>query len=311
MDVREQRVRFVVAANRREKSLAELCREFGISRPAGYEWLKRYRRAEWRDRGRQPAAAAQSAANEREGGTAGGGAAAALSGLGMRASCRCCCSARASSWRAIRFIAFCCGMIWCIPKTDMSRRWSASSAGAPNELWQMDFKGPKRWHQPVGPLSVLDDHSRYLIVLHAVPSTHTEQVREQLEAAFCERGVPEAMLMDHGTPWWSVRSAGGMTKLSLWLMRQGIGLHWSRMRHPQTQGKVERFHGELQRALARRRVLVPDAQLWLDEFRWEHNHVRPARGAGHADPGQPLASEYAGAMIPTRRDGNIRRERGC
>ena len=43
MDVQEQRVRFVVAANRRGKTLAELCREFGISRPVGYEWLKRYR----------------------------------------------------------------------------------------------------------------------------------------------------------------------------------------------------------------------------------------------------------------------------
>src|SRR5271167_3737575 len=42
MDVREQRVRFVVAAHRREKSLSELCREFGISRPVGYEWLRRY-----------------------------------------------------------------------------------------------------------------------------------------------------------------------------------------------------------------------------------------------------------------------------
>ena len=42
MDLREQRVRFVVAAHRREKSFAELCREFDISRPAGYEWLRRY-----------------------------------------------------------------------------------------------------------------------------------------------------------------------------------------------------------------------------------------------------------------------------
>ena len=98
---------------------------------------------------------------------------------------------------------------------------------APNELWQMDFKGPKLWHQKVGPLSVIDDHSRYLIVLHAVASTHTEQVREPLVAAFCEHGVPQAMLMDHGTPWWSMHSAGGMTKLSVWLMRQGIRLHWA------------------------------------------------------------------------------------
>jgi transposase-like protein len=42
MELREQRVRFVVAAHRREKSMAELCREFGISRPVGYEWLRRY-----------------------------------------------------------------------------------------------------------------------------------------------------------------------------------------------------------------------------------------------------------------------------
>src|SRR5215470_15071190 len=42
MDLREQRVRFVVAAHRREKSIAELCREFDISRPVGYEWLRRY-----------------------------------------------------------------------------------------------------------------------------------------------------------------------------------------------------------------------------------------------------------------------------
>ena len=78
-------------------------------------------------------------------------------------------------------------------------------------------------------------------------------------------------------------------------MRQGIGLHWSRVRHPQTQGKVERFHGELQRALARRRVLVPDAQLWLDEFRWEHNYVRPHEALDMQTPAsrwRPSARRY-------------------
>src|SRR5258708_13357487 len=124
---------------------------------------------------------------------------------------------------------------------------------------------------------------------------HTGEVEEQVVAAFSEHGVPEAMLMDHGTPWWSVHSAGGMTKLSLWLMRQGIGLHWSRVRHPQTQGKVERFHGELQRALARRRVLVPDVQLWLDQFPSEPNHVRPHTAADKQTPDirrRPSARRY-------------------
>lgn len=72
----------------------------------------------------------------------------------------------------------------------------------PNELWQMDFKGPKGWPQAMGPLSVLDDHSRYLIALSANGSTHGELVQQQLEEAFQRCGVPEGMLMDHGTPWW-------------------------------------------------------------------------------------------------------------
>ena len=145
----------------------------------------------------------------------------------------------------------------------------------PNQLWQMDFKGPRGWPQLVGPLSVLDDHSRYVLVLAANGSTQERPVREQLESAFCSCGVPEAMLMDHGTPWWSQHAPSGRTKLSLWLMRQGIRLCWSRVRHPQTQGKVERFHGSLQRAWRRRGVPQSALQAWLDEYRWEHNHVRP------------------------------------
>src|SRR5690349_18309404 len=74
------------------------------------------------------------------------------------------------------------------------------------------------------------------------------RVRTQLERAFVECGVPQAMLMDHGSPWWSELAPLGATNLSLWLMRQGIRLHWSGYRHPQNQGKVERFHGSLERA---------------------------------------------------------------
>lgn len=89
----------------------------------------------------------------------------------------------------------------------------------PNELWQTDFKGPKLWHQAVGPLSVLDDHSRYLIVLQAVGSTRAELVREQLESAFAVCGMPEGMLMDHGVPWWNTLAPLRASQLSLWLMK--------------------------------------------------------------------------------------------
>lgn len=124
----------------------------------------------------------------------------------------------------------------------------------------------------------------HVIALHAVGGTSAGPVREQLEDAFRTCGVPEAMLMDHGVPWWHTQAPMGASQLGLWLIKQGIGLHWSRVRHPQTQGKVERFHGELQRALDRRGGPGPDPQVWLDQYRWEHNHVRPHEALGMATP---------------------------
>ena len=148
--------------------------------------------------------------------------------------------------------------------------------GAANQLWQMDFKGPTGWNQTIGPLSVLDDHSRYAITLHSTGSTRAEPVREQLEQAFQRCGVPEEMLMDHGTPWWNMMAATGWTWLTVWLMKQGIRLRFSGYRHPQTQGKVERFHGALAAAMKRRGYPASEQQQrWLDEFRYEYNHVRP------------------------------------
>src|SRR5260370_13771402 len=109
----------------------------------------------------------------------------------------------------------------------------------------MDLKGPKGGPQSVGRLSVLDDHSRYVILLAANGNTDGQPVREQLETAFYSCGVPEAMLMDHGTPWWNQQSPSGRTKLSLWLMRQGIRFCWTAIRPPHTPVQDERFHGSL------------------------------------------------------------------
>src|SRR5580704_5201381 len=135
-------------------------------------------------------------------------------------------------------------------------------------------------------------------------STHGAPVREQLEEAFERCGVPEGMLMDHGIPWWSQKSPSGRTHLSLWLMRQGIRLHWSGIRHPQTQGKVERFHGSLQRALQRRGWPLEKTQTWLDAYRWEHNHVRPHEALGMQTPAT-VGGPVRGATIPIRRAGSI------
>lgn len=284
MDVREQRVSFVVTASRGEKPFSALCQEFGISRPTGYLWLSRYRQdglVGIAERSRRPLLSPDRTPPEVEGQV-----------VALRR--------RYPDWGArklqvllrrwgvdlprstIHRVLLRHGLIKdCAGHSPAPQRFARN---APNELWQMDFKGPLQRGDSVGPLSVLDDHSRYLLVLQKVASTSSELVREHLEGAFGDCGLPEAMLMDHGIPWWSAQSPHGFTKLSLWLMKQGIELHWGRIRHPQTQGKVERFHGELQRALDRRPPVAQDLQAWLDQFRWEHNHVRPHEALGMETP---------------------------
>jgi transposase InsO family protein len=285
MDVREQRVKFVVAACRREKPFSALCLEFGISRPTGQLWLQRYRESGVEgiaERSRRPHRSPRQTASRWE-----------EQVVKLRQ--------RYPDWgaRKLQVLLSQAGVELTrstihriLLRHDLVREHDRHSQAlerferaAANELWQMDFKGPKLWESPVGPLSVLDDHSRYVIVLQAMQSASTELVREQLAHAFTICGLPEGMLMDHGSPWWSARGGSmGATKLSLWLMKQGIRLHWSRIRHPQTQGKVERFHGALQRALERRGVPFRDPQTWLDEYRWEHNHVRPHEALGMRTP---------------------------
>src|SRR5271154_4687300 len=249
VDVEQQRIRFVVAASQGEKPLQQLCQEFGISRPTGYAWRERYRQqglAGMVERRRRPHRSPQRTVRERE-----------QAVMAMRQ--------RFPDWGARKLQVLLARQGVALPASTIHRillRHHLVQAedrhpqavhrferAQPNELWQMDFKSPVGWDTHVGPLSVQDDHSRYMTVLGETKSTRAELVREQLEAGFGRCGVPQAMLMDHGTPWWNVNSAGGITWLAIWLMKQGIGLHWSGLRHPQTQGKVERFHGSLQRSM--------------------------------------------------------------
>jgi transposase InsO family protein len=275
MDVQEQRVRFVVAASRREKPLTLLCAEFGISRPTGSLWIKRYDEsglAGISERSRRPHTSPAQTPWERE---------ERVIALRLRYPD---CGARklevVLGREGVRLTRSTIHRILLRYDLvhDQDRHPQAVRRFArerPNELWQMDFKGSKNWPQAIGPLSVLDDHSRYAIALEATGKLDGDLVREQLVQAFERCGVPDAMLMDHGTPWWNWQSFSGRTHLSLWMMRQGIRLCWSGIRHPQTQGKVERFHGSLQRALDRRGGVDREPQAWLDAYRAEYNQVRP------------------------------------
>jgi transposase InsO family protein len=297
MDVEDQRVRFVVLASRAERPFSALCAEFGISRPTGYLWLGRYQQrgvAGLCELSRRP----QLSPQQTEPGLEAAVVAARMSfpDWGARKL------AVLLSRRGIRLPVTTIHRILLrrglVREEDRQRpAVERFERVAPNQLWQMDFKGPLCKGEALGPLSVLDDHSRYLIALEQLDSTSGALVRERLQQAFTDCGVPEAMLMDHGTPWWGRQAPQGLTRLALWLIRQGVELHFSRVRHPQTQGKVERFHGELQRAVARRGVPSAPAerQGWLNEYRWEHNHLRPHEALAMATPSsrwQPSLRRY-------------------
>ena len=126
---------------------------------------------------------------------------------------------------------------------------------APNDLWQMDFKGDFA----VGggrcyPLTILDDHSRFALAVLACPQVATEITRPLLATVFRRYGLPRRITCDNGPPWGSSNSK--YTKLGVWLMRLGIAVSHSRPHHPQTQGKDERFHRTLQAEVLR--YLQPD-----------------------------------------------------
>ena len=288
-DVMEQRMEFVIRAVQGREPLSGLCREYGISRPTGYLWTRRYREVGsvqgLGERSRRPQNSPGRTPSEMEERVValrrqhGWGA----KKLGVllareRIPLKVVTVNRILKRRGLLVAEECHR-----PATQRFER------EAPNQLWQMDFKGP--WAVVEGqcyPLSILDDHSRYLVGLHALRGTEAAGVAYGLMRTFETYGVPEAMLMDHGTPWWSTTGAQGLTWLSVELIRQGIRLYYSGVRHPQTQGKVERLYRSLKHQIDRRgrpRTLAGSAHA-LAEFREEYNQVRPHEALGMDVPAQ-------------------------
>ena len=301
----EERLRFVVLASRRERNLTALCREFGISRQTGYTWWKRYQAGGARevlDRSRRPVHSPQRTRLEIEQKVVelrqqwpDWGAPKLLVLLRQQQP-----EGADISVRTVHRILERHGLI-----LEADRRRPAEKRferSAPNELWQMDFKGPQGFNtaNAVGPLSILDDHSRYLVALQHLGSTRMAGVRSTLQQTFEAVGLPEAMLVDHGVPWWNNASPWGLTELTVWIMRQGVRLLYSGVRHPQTQGKVERMHGALQRAVSRRKA-DPEDPRWLESFRHEYNTVRPHEALSMATPASRWRPS-ARAFEPTPRE---------
>lgn len=165
--------------------------------------------------------------------------------------------------------------------------WQRFEHPVPNDLWQMDFKGhfAIQTGQRCHPLTVLDDHSRFLMCLKACENEKGETVQQHLTNVFRQYGLPLRMTMDNGAPWGSDRDHRD-TPVTVWLRRLGVRVSHSRPYHPQTQGKDERFHRTLKLELLRVRTFkeFPGIQPEFDDYRNIYNQRRPHQAIGMETP---------------------------
>jgi transposase InsO family protein len=286
---------FVELASREGADVSKLCRRFGISRKTGYKWLARYAAGgvaaladESRRPGRSPSRTEpdveQQVLTLRDAHPTWGGRKlrARLQSQGRTA---------VPSASTITEILRRHGRL---EAAESARRQAPQrfEHAAPNELWQMDFKG----HFPLSrggrchPLTLLDDHSRFALCLQALGNEQAEAVRPALTAVFRRYGLPRRILADNGTPWGGCDPQHRWTALSAWLVRLGVGVSHGRPYHPQTQGKEERFHRTLQVEVLRHRTFgdLAECQRRFDPWREVYNHERPHDALGLVVP----ASRY-------------------
>lgn len=287
------RKEFVHLAQAEEANIRALCRRFRVSPTTGYKWLGRFRAtgvSALADQSRRPYTSPTRTPPEVE---------------------RTILSARElhPAWGARKLrvwllnqghhpmpspstITAILGRHGCIDAAEAAkhRPWVRFERPAPNDLWQMDFKGQfplaQGWCYP---LTVLDDHSRFAVGLQACGDQRWPTVQQQLTGVFRRYGLPQEMLMDNGAPWgadWD----HPYTPLTLWLLRLGIGVSHSRPYHPQTQGKEERFHRTLKAEVLQGRSFadLASCQEAFDPWRAVYNLERPHAALGLATP----ASRY-------------------
>jgi transposase InsO family protein len=292
-DVKTQRLDFVMLAGDTGVNLAEQCRRFGISRKCGYKWLARFKvegESGLADRSRRPHRQPRRTNPQQE--------QQVLDvrdehpGNGPRKLRRRLLDQGHASLPAVSTFARILqrhGRIEA-PEACKHRACQRFERPRPNQLWQMDFKGHFPWARGgrCHPLTVLDDHSRFLAALRACTDETDSTVRAHLVQLFRCFGLPEQVLFDNGPPWGG--SGEEYTALEVWLLRVGVHPIHGRPFHPQTQGKDERFHRSLHDELLRRNdwLDLPQTQARFDQFREDYNHHRPHEALGMLTP----ASRY-------------------
>lgn len=178
--------------------------------------------------------------------------------------------------------------------------WRTFCAEQPNERWQADIT---HWQladgTEVGILNIVDDHSRLQIAGDARRTTSGLDVVASFRKAFHQWGIPAGVLTDNGAVFTAKQRGEGRVALEVELGVLGVKFDHSRPYHPQTCGKVERFHQTQKKWLAAQpsAKTIRALQHQLDQFAGYYNAVRPHRAVNRRTPAQAYAARPK--AIPT------------
>lgn len=290
----DDRLCFVAMCLRDDEPMRALCARYGISRKTGYKWLERYRAdgaAGLTDQSRarqnqtlsiDPETAATILALREKRPTWGprkllgrlvldhpdrGWPAASTVGDLLRREGKSCPRTR-------------------IARDPATARPSVEPA-APNDSWAADFKGWFRTLDGVRcePFTVTDGHSRYILACQAVANVSAAAVQPILTCAFQTHGMPRALRTDNGSPFAHRLGLGGLSTLSVWLLKLDIWPDRIAPGRPDQNGRHERMHRTLkQDAADPPSATLAEQQARLDAWRQDFNTNRPHEALGQRCP---------------------------
>ena len=284
--VKEQREGFVEAAIH-QSNFSAVCREYGITRKTGYKWLERYHRGEELvDRSREPHRIPHKTPPDVEEKIL--RVRTDNPGWGARTIHQVLENEGVPGLPSARTVNAVLNRYGCIEEEESQKRkaYLRYEKDACNEMWQTDFKGEFKTKDGkyCYPLDILDDHSRFAIKI-AASNTTANIVIPCFKAAFLEYGLPKAILSDNGAQFAGFRN--GYTQFEKWLMCLDILPIHGRIKHPQTQGKIERFHRSMKNEFLKYHDFEDAAHAHdaLQHWRDKYNFVRPHEALGMRTPG--------------------------
>jgi transposase InsO family protein len=313
----EQRERFIRDDRLALYTRTELCERYGISRKTGYKWLDRFDgggRAGLSDRSRAPHACPHRISDN----------VAQLICLARR---------QHPSWGPEKLLQ------WLEPRHPDVEMPAVSTAGdllarkglvkkrrrrrphlhpgvvpavttQPNDLWTADFKGQFRTGDGIYcyPLTIADQHTRFLMACHGLLSTKGQGVRPVFDRLFREFGLPRAIRTDNGVPF-ATTGIHGLSQLNVWWLRLGIQHQRILPGQPQQNGAHERMHKTLKGdAIRPPRATLAAQQRAFNHFRGVYNDERPHKHLHGQTPGslyRPSRRAYTGELPPMAYPGHF------